>query len=154
MKPLVCLDMRLVCTCKYRLDASICNDKKPWNNDKCRCECKELTDKGNCGDGFIYNLSLCECKYDKSCDVGEYLDYVSCKYRKRLIEKLVEKLDEKIDRNETTYNTTLSKYEGVYRSCRSYETSIIACIMIIRISSACFYFYRCMKGNYLNVLSY
>ena len=29
-------------TCKYkcRLDASICNDKQRWNNDKCRCECK------------------------------------------------------------------------------------------------------------------
>ena len=28
--------------CKYRLDASVCNNKKRWNNDKWRCECKEL----------------------------------------------------------------------------------------------------------------
>ena len=34
------------CACKYRLDASVCNDKQRWNNDKCRCECKELIDKG------------------------------------------------------------------------------------------------------------
>ena len=29
-------------TCKYkcRLDASVCNNKQRWNNDKCRCECK------------------------------------------------------------------------------------------------------------------
>ena len=26
---------------------------------------------------------------DKSCDAGEYLDYKSCKCRKRLIDKLV-----------------------------------------------------------------
>ena len=24
--------------------------------------------------GFIWNPSNCECEYDKSCDVGEYLD--------------------------------------------------------------------------------
>ena len=27
------------CTCKCRLDASVCNNKQHWNNDKCRCEC-------------------------------------------------------------------------------------------------------------------
>ena len=31
-------------TCEYkcRLDASACNSKQRWNEDKCRCECKEL----------------------------------------------------------------------------------------------------------------
>ena len=28
------------CKCKCRLDASICNIKQRWNDDKCRCECK------------------------------------------------------------------------------------------------------------------
>ena len=28
------------CKCKCRLDASICNNKQRWNDDKCRCECK------------------------------------------------------------------------------------------------------------------
>ena len=28
--------------CKRRLDASVCNNKQRWNEDKCRCECKEL----------------------------------------------------------------------------------------------------------------
>ena len=36
------------CKCKCRLDASVCNNKQRWNNDKCRCECKELIDKGVC----------------------------------------------------------------------------------------------------------
>ena len=34
--------------CKCRLDASVCNNKQRWNEDKCRCECKELIDKGMC----------------------------------------------------------------------------------------------------------
>ena len=32
------------CKCKCRLDASVCNNKKRWNEDKCWYECKELTD--------------------------------------------------------------------------------------------------------------
>ena len=27
------------CKCKCRLDASVCNNKQRWNDDKCRCEC-------------------------------------------------------------------------------------------------------------------
>ena len=27
------------CKCKCRLDASVCNNKQRWNEDKCRCEC-------------------------------------------------------------------------------------------------------------------
>ena len=60
------------CKCKCRLDASVCNNKQCWNNDKCICECKELIDKGICDKGFIWNPSNCECECDKSCDVGEY----------------------------------------------------------------------------------
>ena len=71
------------CKCRCRLDASVCNNKQRWNNDKCSCECKELIDKGICDKGFIWNPSNCECKCDKSCDVGEYLVYVNCKCRKK-----------------------------------------------------------------------
>ena len=28
------------CKCKCRLDASVCNNKQSWNEDKCVCECK------------------------------------------------------------------------------------------------------------------
>ena len=48
------------CTCKCRLDASVCNNKQCWNKDKCRCECKELIDKGICDKGFIWNPSICD----------------------------------------------------------------------------------------------
>ena len=56
--------------CKCRLDASVCNNKQHWNNDKYRWECKELSDKGVCDEGFIWNPSNCECECDKSGNVG------------------------------------------------------------------------------------
>ena len=34
------------CKCKCRTEASVCNNKQRWNDDKYRCECKELIDKG------------------------------------------------------------------------------------------------------------
>ena len=82
------------CTCKCRLDASVWSNKQRWNNDKCGCECKELICKGRCNEGFIWNPSICECECDKSCNVGEYLDYENCKCRKRLINNLVEECNE------------------------------------------------------------
>ena len=85
------------CKCKCRLDASVCNNKQRWNNDKCRCECKELIDKGVCEKGYIWNPSNCECECDKSCDVGEYLDEKNCKCRKKLVDKLTEEYTENIE---------------------------------------------------------
>ena len=85
------------CKCQCRLDASVCNNKQCWNDDKCRCECKELIDKGVCDKGFIWNPSNCECECDKSCDVGEYLDYKNCKCKKKLVDKLAEECTENIE---------------------------------------------------------
>ena len=62
------------CTCKCKLDTSLCNDGQRSNNDKSRCKCKELIDKGRCDDRFIWNPSAYECKCDKLCDAGKYLD--------------------------------------------------------------------------------
>ena len=33
---------------------------------------------------------------DKSCDVGEYLDYENCKCRKKIVDKLVEECTEEV----------------------------------------------------------
>ena len=84
------------CKCKRRLDASVCNDKLPWNNNKSACECKELIGKGRCDNLFISTPSICENECHKSCDVAEYLDYANCKCRKRMINKLVEECSEDI----------------------------------------------------------
>ena len=43
-----------------------------------------MIDKGVCGKGYAWNPSSCECECDKSCDVGEYLDYENCKCRKKV----------------------------------------------------------------------
>ena len=64
--------------CKCRLDASVCNNKQRWNEDKRRCECKELIEKGMCDKEFTWNPRNYECECDKSCDIGEYLHYRNC----------------------------------------------------------------------------
>ena len=69
------IEQHEMCKCKCRLDASVCNNKQRWNDDKCRCDCKELVDKGVCDKRSIQNPSKCECECDKSWDVGEELDY-------------------------------------------------------------------------------
>ena len=42
------------CKCKCKLDASSCNNKQCWNDDKCRCACKELIDI--CNKGYVYSI--------------------------------------------------------------------------------------------------
>ena len=84
-----------------------------------------------CNKGFIWNPINCECECDKSCDVGEYLDYKSCKCRKRIIDKLIDKCSENIYENETLdiillNAIPLNVYEKVFNSCIIY--SIICCI--------------------------
>ena len=49
-----------------------------------------MIDEGVCNKGFIWNPSNCECEYNKSCYIGEYLDYSNCKCRKKLVDKLIE----------------------------------------------------------------
>ena len=75
------------------------NINQNWKDDKCRCECKELIDKGVCGKGFIWNFSNCERESDKSCNVGEYLDYENrkCRQKNSMINQLenVQKMLEK-----------------------------------------------------------
>ena len=63
---------RKTCQFKCGLYASVCINKRIWNEDKCRCECKELIDKGIWDRGFTWNPSNSECECDKLCDVGDY----------------------------------------------------------------------------------
>ena len=61
-----------------------------------------MIDKGIRDKGFILNTSNCEYECDKSCDVGEYLDYANCKCRKRLVDKLIEECTENIEKSKIT----------------------------------------------------
>ena len=111
-----------------------------------------MIDKGKCDKGFIWNPSNCECEWDKSCDIGEYLDYKNCKYRNKLVDKLVEECIENIDGNEMLYNEALdvipldavplNDYKKVCNSCTVYIVLFaVLFITSICISSAFIYFH-------------
>ena len=143
------------CTCKCRLDATICNDKQRWNNDKCRCESKELIDNGICDDWFIWNPSIYKCECDRSCNVGEYLDYANCKCRKRLIDKLVEECSEDINGNEVIHNVTVIDYEKICKSCTlDIVLLVITFLTPMDIDSLYIYFYWHTIKNCFNKLPY
>ena len=61
------IELHETCKCKHRLDASVCNNKQKWIEDKCRCECKkELIDKERCDKMSIWNPRGCNFECDKS----------------------------------------------------------------------------------------
>ena len=143
------------CKCKCRLDISVCNNKQRWNNDKRRYKCKELIDKGICDKGFIWNPSNCECECDKLCDVGEYLDYINCKCRKRSIDKLVEECSENINCNEMIYNDTLNNYGKICNFYTIYIALLAIFVLIsISISSVFTYFHWYLKRRYTKTAIY
>ena len=138
-----------ICKCICRLDKIICNSKQRWNEDKCRRECTKIIDKGVCDKGYVWNQSNCECGCDKSCNIDEYLDYSSCKCRKKLIDPLVEECTENID--ETKLVNIIVENENNSR-CTSYLVYkvlffiffIISCGIII-----CFVYHK-----YVNRIKY
>ena len=104
-----------------------------------------MIDKGICDKGFIWNPSNCECECDKSCDVGEYLDYANCKCRKKLIDKLVEECSEIIDEKKL-HSNKINGYEKICSSCSVYIVLlVIFFILSISSSSAFIYFHWHLK---------
>ena len=110
-----------ICKCICKLNEIIFNNKQRWNKDKCRCECKQLIDKEICDKGFIWNPSNCECECNKSCNIGQYLDYLDCKCKKKLIDPLIEECTENNDETKLV-NITLAENENNYEhsSCKVY----------------------------------
>ena len=82
--------------CKCRLDSSVCNNKKCWNDDKCRCEWEKLIHK-RCliKDLFeiLVNVSVNVINHVFS----EYLDYKNCTCKKKLVDKLIEECTENVE---------------------------------------------------------
>ena len=140
------------CKCICRLTASVCNNRKRWNEDKCRCECKELINKGICDTGYTGDPSNCECICDKSCSIGEYLDYKNCKCATSIIDKLVEECTKIFDRNEIyngTLNTAISSNDYCV-SCTPYIV-LFAVFLVTRVIIGrvfvYFYWYSKNKDN-------
>ena len=97
------------CKCICRLNKIICNNKQKWNRDQCRCECKELIDKSACDRGFIFNPRNCKCECYKLCNTSQYLDYLDCKYKKKIIDLIVEKCIEYDDDKTKIVSITVEK---------------------------------------------
>ena len=82
------------------------------------------------------NPSNCEC--DKSCDVGEYLDYKNCKWRKKLADKLTEERTENIDEVKIA---TENKHTNKCSSCILYIVLFSIFFAInIGVSAYCVYY--------------
>ena len=102
-----------------------------------------------CDKAYALNPSNCECEYDKSCDIGEYLDYENCKCRKRLIDKLVEECTENIEETKLVEKTS-AKNENKHKcsSCTLYIV-LFSIIFTINIGISIYftYFYLHLKKN-------
>ena len=138
--------------CICRLDKIICKNKQRWNKDKFRCECKELIDKAVCDKGYVWNPGNCECGCDKSCSIGEYLNYSYCKCRKKLVDPLVEECTKTIEEVKLV-NITIEN-ENSYYKCSSYNVYIAYIVLfpvilaIIIGISIYFVYYRCYLKEY------
>ena len=111
-----------------------------------------IIDKGVCDKGFIWNPSSCECECDKSCDIGEYLDYKSCKCRKRLIDELVDECTKTVKEVKPTI-ITLAENENSYKcsSCTVYIV-LFSIFFIINVGiGSYFVYYEYMNRNKRNV---
>ena len=110
-------------TCKsvFRLTSAVCNTRHIWNKDKCRCECKEdLVNKIVCDKGYIWNPIDCACECDKSCGIGQYLDYKSFVCRNSLVDKLLEECTNVIDGDKITNKKLTVTSSNNCASCTPY----------------------------------
>ena len=109
-----------------------------------------MIDKGACGKGFIWNPSDCECECDKSCNIGEYLDYENCKCRKKLVDKLVEESTENIEETKLLEN----EHKNECRSCIMYIV-LFSLSFAINIGIGTYFAYcKYMNHNKENVSKY
>ena len=119
------------------------------------CGCKELIDKGVCDKGFIWNPSNCECECDKLCDIGEYLDYSTCKCRKKLVGKLIEECTENI--GEIKLVETSAENEHKCSSGTVYKVLfwILFIFLIISVGIGIYFaYYKYLSRNKENVPKY
>ena len=104
-----------------------------------------MFDKGVGDKGFIWNSSNCECECGKSCDIGEYLDYLNCKCRKKSVDKLIGECSKSIDEVEIASD---NEHKNKCSSCTLYIvlfsiffTTIIGVVIYFA------YFYWCLKKD-------
>ena len=104
-----------------------------------------------CDKGYIWSPSNCECECDKSCDVGEYLDYKNCKRKKKLADKLIGKCTENIDEVKIANE---NEHKNKCSSCLLY-TVLISILFTINVGIGLYFvYYKYMNRNKENVSKY
>ena len=107
---------------------------------------------------YLANVEIkynCDCEFDKSCNIGEYLDYSNCKCRKRLVDKLVEECTESID--ETRLIETSAKNRYKCSSCTVYRVLFWIFFIFFTINVGIgiyFTYYKYLSRNKGNVPKY
>ena len=124
---------------------------------KCRCDCREeLSDKQSCDKGFIWNPSNCNWECDKSCEIGERLDYKNCKCRRKIVDSLVEECSKNIDENGMIYNETLNVSLSDYKcgSCTLYIALFLVFLVTSTVISTVFIYFYWYSKNYITNFYY
>ena len=96
-----------------------------------------------CDKGHIWNPSNCESECDKSCHVGEYLDYSSCKCRKKLVDPLIEECTENTDETKLV-NITFAENENKDK-CHFYVVYKVLFFIFFIISIGISIYFVCRK---------
>ena len=114
-----------------------------------------MIDKKICDKGFIWNPSNCECECKKSCNVGEYLDHVNCKCRKRLVDKLIEECTENVAEAKipgiTLFECNSAEHKNKCRSsCTTYDVLIVIIFTICIGIGTYFIYYKYMNHSKKN----
>ena len=83
-----------------------------------------------CDKGYIFNPSNCKCECDKSCNTSQYLDYLDCKCKKKIVDLIVEEYTDYDDNKTKLIIITVTKNDNqiklvnktVKNSCIDYST--------------------------------
>ena len=98
-----------------------------------------MTHKGICDKAFIWNPSNCKCKFDKSCDVGKYLDY-----------KLAEECTGNIDEVKIAGMALFERGNDCKSSCTIYVVLIVIVFTISIGIGTYFIYYKYMNHDKKN----
>ena len=104
-----------------------------------------------CDKGYIWNPSNCACERDKSCGIGQYLEYKSCVCRNSLIDKLFEECTSVID-GDKIYNKTLTVTSSNDRAlCTPYVVLFAVLLSTSIVISSAFVYFHCYKNKQLHL---